>query len=81
MTRPLRTRPPMHTDEGETVPDNRPPGGPWTSHGHSIPGVTTYGSGRPPVYRCGGPKLCKACAADAERITEALARLDHGITS
>ncbi len=40
-------------------------GGPWTTHGHSIPGVTVDGPGRPPVYRCGGPGLCETCSAEA----------------
>lgn len=39
--------------------------GPWTSHGHDIPGVTVAGPGRPPVARCGGPGLCSQCSAEA----------------
>lgn len=41
--------------------------GPWTSHGHAIPGVTVVGDrpGRPPVARCGGPRLCAQCALEA----------------
>lgn len=39
--------------------------GPWTSHGHPIPGVTVAG-GRPGrVARCGGPKICTQCAKEA----------------
>ncbi len=46
-------------------------GGPWTSHGHPIPGVTVDGPGRPTmVARCGGPALCTTCARDAARIRE-----------
>lgn len=44
-------------------------GGPWTSHGHPIEGVTVVGNSRPPlIARCGGPALCSTCRADAERI-------------
>lgn len=46
-------------------------GGPWTRHGHPVPGVTVYPedrAGRPPVARCGGEALCAQCRADAERI-------------
>lgn len=43
-------------------------GGPWTRHGHAVPGVTVIGEKRPPVARCGGPALCQKCAVDAERI-------------
>jgi hypothetical protein len=45
-----------------------PKGGPWTSHGHSVEGVTVVGSRPPMVARCGGPALCSTCRADAERI-------------
>lgn len=51
--------------------DGLPPeGGPWTSHGHPIPGVTVYPtpegmSQRPPVARCGGVPWCTDCQADA----------------
>lgn len=41
-------------------------GGPWTRHGHVIDGVTVAGSGRPPVVRCGGPRLCQVCQLDAD---------------
>ncbi|MDB5597928.1 MAG: hypothetical protein JWM36_4889 [Hyphomicrobiales bacterium] len=44
-------------------------GGPWTRHGHLIPGVTVAGSGRPPVARCGGRRMCHACALDAARVS------------
>lgn len=33
---------------------------PWTRHGHLIPGRTAD-ENRPPVARCGGPKLCRQC--------------------
>ncbi|MDN5929658.1 MAG: hypothetical protein L0I24_01090 [Pseudonocardia sp.] len=43
-----------------------PAGGPWTRHGHDIPGVTVTGGRPPAVARCGGPALCKQCARVAE---------------
>ena len=47
-------------------PDNvEAVGGPWTTHGHEIAGVTVAGSGRPPVARCGGPGLCRKCSLEA----------------
>ncbi len=47
------------------------PGGPWTSHGHTIPGITVDGPGRPDlVARCGGPSICATCASEAARIRE-----------
>lgn len=50
-------------------------GGPWTRHGHAIPGVTVAGSDSPArVARCGGPSICTQCAIDAA--TEQ-ARLDR----
>ena len=45
-------------------------GGPWTSHGHPVPGVTVDGPGRPPVARCGGPALCPVCQRDRTRIEQ-----------
>lgn len=48
-----------------TFPDEPTRGGPWTRHGHVIPGVTVAGPGRPPVARCGGPGLCHPCSMDA----------------
>lgn len=44
--------------------------GPWTRHGHPVPGVTVVGDAeeRPPRARCGGPALCSQCSKDAERI-------------
>jgi hypothetical protein len=54
------------TDE-PTQPNTQ--GGPWTRHGHSVPGVTVAGSARPNlVARCGGPAICADCALDAERL-------------
>lgn len=51
-------------------PDPKPAeGGPWTSHGHVIPGITIEGYGRPPVFRCGGPEMCKTCALDVTVLT------------
>lgn len=49
----------------ELIADLVRPGGPWTSHGHEVPGVTVAGSGRPPVARCGGPRICSTCAKEA----------------
>ena len=42
-----------------------PTGGPWTRHGHTIPGITIEGPDRPPIARCGGTRLCPECAYDA----------------
>ena len=53
---------------GTPQPEPTPPpiqGGPWTTHGHQVIGVTVAGPGRPPIYRCGGPGLCKKCSAEA----------------
>ncbi len=46
----------------------RPTGGPWTSHGHVVDGVTVAGAGRPRIARCGGPGLCRKCSVEAEQI-------------
>ena len=40
-------------------------GGPWTSHGHEVQGITVAGPGRPAVARCGGPGLCPECSREA----------------
>lgn len=45
-----------------------PTGGPWTRHGHDIPGVTVAGDGGPDVARCGGPTICRECNDDARRL-------------
>lgn len=37
----------------------------WTRHGHYIPGTTMSDYDRPPICRCGGIGLCKACNTDA----------------
>lgn len=37
----------------------------WTRHGHYIPGTTMSDGDRPPICRCGGVGLCKACNMDA----------------
>lgn len=42
-------------------------GGPWTRHGHPIPGITIDGTGRPPIARCGGPAMCQGCGLDSHR--------------
>ncbi len=50
-------------------------GGPWTSHGHAVDGVTVEGPGRPDlVARCGGPGLCSTCSQEAERFRQAATR-------
>lgn len=57
-----------------SAPDRpTPTGGPWTRHGHDIPGVTVAGGHPPAVARCGGPALCRKCREDVE--------LAHGGTS
>jgi hypothetical protein len=61
----------MPTGHGEI-----PRGGPWTRHGHAVPGVTVASSGRPPAARCGGVSLCSACRRDAEDLREAARRAD-----
>lgn len=37
----------------------------WTRHGHYIPGTPMSDDDRPPICRCGGIGLCKACNMDA----------------
>ncbi len=39
----------------------------WTRHGHQIPGSPSplEGEERPPVARCGGPRLCAVCEQDS----------------
>lgn len=37
----------------------------WTRHGHYIPGTHMSDDDRPPICRCGGIGLCKACNMDA----------------
>lgn len=51
-------------------------GGPWTRHGHEIPGVTVAGADRPPIARCGGPGLCRKCAEDVTQAAHPIA-IDH----
>lgn len=41
--------------------------GPWTSHGHDIPGITVAGPGGPPRSRCLGPRGCEKCSLEAEQ--------------
>ena len=36
----------------------------WTRHGHPIVGQVQVFP-RPPIARCGGPRICAACALDA----------------
>lgn len=51
-----------------------PVGGPWTTHGHAIPGVTVEGLNRPRrIARCGGRLLCTLCAREAARAQAAQA--------
>lgn len=55
------------------VPTSKPQGGPWTRHGHYIPGVTVEPAAdvaRPPVARCGGPAICPQCSQDAAQATD-----------
>lgn len=47
--------------DGETTPQ----GGPWTRHGHAVPGVTVAGSESRQRDRCGGPGVCPGCSIDA----------------
>lgn len=61
----------IHRERCPWTTEAPPPGGPWTTHGHDIVGVTVAGAGRPPVARCGGPRICKDCALDAERARHA----------
>ncbi|KKI20550.1 MULTISPECIES: hypothetical protein [unclassified Leucobacter] len=47
--------------------------GPWTSHGHAIPGVTKGTAAPKSRARCGGPSICETCsteAAQAQRVRE-----------
>lgn len=47
-------------------------GGPWTRHGHPIPGRTILGERRPSkVMRCGGVRLCRTCKEDAAQMATA----------
>lgn len=51
-------------------PDVASPG-PWTSHGHVIPGVTVAGP-RPVgllIARCGGTEMCQKCRGEADYLT------------
>jgi hypothetical protein len=54
-----------------------PRGGPWTRHGHAVPGVTLPGPGRPPVAHCGGPGMCVRCRWDAAELRQAARRADE----
>lgn len=68
--------------DGATPTDRTPEpvrGGPWTSHGHPIAGLTIHGPGRPSVARCGGPRMCNKCATEQARLMEA-ARIDDDRT-
>lgn len=56
-------------------------GGPWTQHGHPIPGVTVYGTGPRRVARCGGPRVCARCADDAAAIIAAGINTDRVIAA
>lgn len=38
----------------------------WTRHGHPIPYVPQYLTGRPSVRRCGGPRMCLTCRQDVD---------------
>ena len=49
----------------------------YTGHGHYIPGTIRKGIQPKQVSRCGGPRICSACALDAERAIQ-LQRLQEG---
>ncbi len=63
---------PGDQDKPATRTEQPAQGGPWTRHGHPIPGLTVDGPGRPDlIARCGGPELfpeCLECRADAARL-------------
>lgn len=64
---PLFSRPPLEIaqaihDAGWTPPPAQTSG--YTTHGHPIKGQVQSGK-RPPIARCGGPRLCKQCAKEA----------------
>lgn len=42
-----------------------PSNGGYTSHGHTVTGIPHDAHLKPPVHRCGGPKMCKTCRSDA----------------
>jgi len=53
-------------NEDKAAADERYPS-PWTSHGFRIAGVPDYGNHlRPPVHRCGGPRMCTKCRTEAD---------------
>lgn len=68
---------PDSTSQTLREPDPLPEPGPWTSHGHSVEGVTIAGP-KPPgmqVARCGGSTICRQCGPEAARMqAEARAR-------
>lgn len=37
----------------------------YTSHGHHIPGTSSFAELRPKIDRCGGVQICKECKAEA----------------
>lgn len=71
--RPTVSTPAVVNASGKTVLETSALPGPWTEHGHTIPGVTVAGP-KPAglrLVRCGGLKLCKDCKREAERYTKA----------
>lgn len=44
--------------------------GPWTTHGHDIPGITVAGDDRPARARCGSPGLCAQCSRETALIAK-----------
>ena len=50
----------------------------WTSHGHPIPGVSRSEDMRPPIARCGGPRLCAQCAREATSHPETMTGAENG---
>ena len=50
----------------------------YTSHGHLVIKDNVY-SVRPPVARCGGPKICSVCSKEAVEILENYKNNQDGI--
>lgn len=50
-----------------TTPQEGDARSPWTRHGHLLPGRTPD-ENRPPMARCGGPKICRQCSAEAGNV-------------
>ena len=48
----------------------------YTRHGHHIPG-TVLEEPRPPVARCGGPKICNLCAFEVGKYSRENLESEH----